>query len=158
MHQHDLLTPWLLQPHNETGPGPGPFAKWEEERFRQEILAPSLKLHEDLQSSRQRYEMRHVSVNVHEHEHAFDKVSVSVSPQEIMLPEWQLKDANTWQGIRNEKDVLVGRARARARALYCLHPALVRFRARDAPPVVVAKAVVVVECFTTDGFRRGGDR
>ena len=53
-----------------------------------------------------------------------------------MLDEWDLKDADTWQKAKGEKGV--------GKALYCLHPLLVRIRTKATPPIVVAKPVIVV--------------
>ena len=53
-----------------------------------------------------------------------------------MLDEWDLKDADTWQKAKGEKGV--------GKALYCLHPLLVRIRTKGTHPIVVAKLVIVV--------------
>ena len=122
---HDLnhiLSPWLSKS--------GAFAEVEEsfrreveEKFRQDILDPTIKLHQDLKSSSHQYKTRRITV--------FDKHS----PKQ-MLDEWDLKDADTWQKPRGEKEV--------GKALYCLHPSVVRLRARGLSPIVIAKPVVVV--------------
>lgn len=112
---NNILSPWLFEA--------GPFTKVEE-RFRQEILDPAIKLHQDLKSSSHQYETKRMSV--------FDGLS-----SRQMLEEWYLKDADTWQKVRSEKEV--------GRALYCLHPSIVRLRAKGTTPTVVAKPVIVVE-------------
>ena len=122
---HDLnhiLSPWLSKS--------GAFAEVEEslrreveEKFRQDILGPAIKLHQDLKCSSHQYKMRRITV--------FDKHS----PRQ-MLDEWDLKDADTWQKPRGEKDV--------GKALYCLHPSIVRLGARGTSPIVIVKPVVVV--------------
>ena len=112
---NNILSPWLFEA--------GPFTKVEE-RFRQEILDPAIKLHQDLKSSSHQYETRRTNV--------FDRVS-----SRQMLEEWYLKDADTWQKVRSEREV--------GRALYCLHPSIVRLRAKGTIPIVVAKPVIVVK-------------
>ena len=112
---NDMLSPWLREA--------GPFAKVEE-RFRHEILDPTIKLHQDLQSSSHPYMMIPIK--------AFDGFS-----SKQMLNDWHLKDADTWQKVRGEKEV--------GRALYCLHPKVMRLRAKDTIPIVIAKPVIVVE-------------
>ena len=119
---NDILSPWLLEA--------GPFARVEE-RFRQEILDPAIKLHRDIRSSSHPYETRYIR--------AFDGL-----PPKRMLDAWCLKDADTWQIVRSERGV--------GRALYCLHPAIIRHRAQGTIPVVVAKAVIVVESPDRDRY------
>lgn len=109
-----ILSPWLLEA--------GPFARVEG-RFRREILDPAIKLHQDLRSSSHRYDTRPISI------------SKEISPKE-MLDEWDLKDADLWQKPRGEKEV--------GKALYCLHPPIFRLRGIGRPPIVIAKAVIVV--------------
>ena len=111
----DILSPWLFEA--------GPFFKVEA-RFKDEILDPAIKLHQDLKSASHQYETKHINV--------LDRLS----PKQ-MLEEWDLKDANTWQKVRAERDV--------GRALYCLHPSTIRLRAESTTPIVVAKPVIVVE-------------
>ena len=110
-----MLSPWLFKA--------GPFSKVEA-RFRDAILCPAIKLHQDLKSASHQYEMRYI------------KVLDRLSPKQ-MLVEWDLKDADTWQKVRAEKDI--------GRALYCLHPSIIRLRAEGATPIVVAKPVIVVQ-------------
>ena len=110
-----FLSPWLLEA--------GPFAKVEG-RFKCEILDPAIKLHQDLRSSSHRYDTR---------PHTVIK---KLSPKQI-LDEWELKDADTWQKPRGEKEV--------GKALYCLHPAVHRLRTQGRPPIVIVKAVMVVQ-------------
>lgn len=109
-----IISPWLLEA--------GPFAKVEG-RFRREILDPAIKLHQDLRSSSHRYDTRLIPI------------SNEISPKQ-MLDEWDLKDADKWQKPRGEKEV--------GKALYCLHPPIFRLRGTGRPPIVVAKAVIVV--------------
>ena len=109
-----FLSPWLLEA--------GPFAKIEG-RFKREILDPAIKLHQDLRSSSHQYDMRPISI--------FDRLS----PKQ-MLDECDLKDAETWLKPRGEKEV--------GRALYCLHPSVVRLRPEGLPLIVIAKPVIVV--------------
>ena len=109
-----ILSPWLLEA--------GPFAKVEE-RFRREILDPAIKFHQDLRSSSHRYDMRPISV-------------IGPPSPKQMLDEWELKDADKWQRPRGEKGV--------GKALYCLHPPILRLRTQGRPPIVIAKAVMVV--------------
>ena len=111
----DILSPWLFEA--------GPFFKVEA-RFRDEILVPAIKLHQDLKSASHQYETKDF------------RVLNRLSPKQ-MLDEWDLKDANTWQRVRVERDV--------GRALYCLHPSIVRLRAESTIPIVVTKPVIVVE-------------
>ena len=111
----EILSPWLFEA--------GPFFKVEG-RFRTEILDPAIKLHQDLKSASHQYETRYI------------EISDRLSPRQ-MLDEWDLKDANTWQKVRVERDV--------GRALYCLHPSVIRLRAESTTPIVVAKPVIVVE-------------
>ena len=113
-HLGGLLSPWLLDA--------GPFAKVEG-RFRREILDPAIKLHQDLKSSSHQYEVRHVPV--------LDQLT----PKQ-MLDQWELKDADLWQKPRGEKEV--------GKALYCLHPSIVRLRTGSMTPIVIAKPVIVV--------------
>ena len=94
-----------------------------EERFRREILDPAIKLHQDLRSSSHLYETRHL------------EISDRISPKQ-MLDEWDSKDADTWQKAKGEK--------GDGKALYCLHPLLVRIRTKGTPPIIVAKPVIVV--------------
>ena len=111
----DILSPWLFEA--------GPFSKVEA-RFRDDILGPAIKLHQDLKSASHQYETRYI------------KVLDRLSPKQ-MLDEWELKDADTWQKVRAERDV--------GRALYCLHPSIIRLRAESTTPIVVAKPVIVVQ-------------
>ena len=111
---NNILSPWLCEA--------GPFTKVEE-NFRREILDPAIKLHQDLRSSSHRYDTIHIK--------AFDNITAKQ-----MLDEWELKDADTWQKARGENGV--------GKALYCLHPSLVRIRAKGAPPIVIARPVIVV--------------
>lgn len=111
---NNILSPWLCEAD--------PFAKVEE-RFRREILDPAIKLHQDLRSSSHRYETRHL------------EVSDRISPKQL-LDERDLKDADTGQKAKGEKGV--------GKALYCLHPLLVRIRTKGTPPITVAKPVIVV--------------
>ena len=111
----DILSPWLFEV--------GPFSKVEA-RFRDEILHPALKLHQDLKCASHQYEMKYITF------------LTRLSPRD-MLDEWDLKDADTWQKVRAERDV--------GRALYCLHPSIIRLRAESTTPIVVAKPVVVVQ-------------
>ncbi len=110
----NILSPWLFEA--------GPFANVEE-RFRRDILDPAIKLHQNLTSSSHHYAARTIK--------DFDRLS----PKQ-MLDEWDLKNADTWQKARGEKEV--------GKALYCLHPSTVRLRAKGTAPIVVAKPVVVV--------------
>lgn len=110
----NVLSPWLSEA--------GPFANVEE-RFRRDILDPAIKLHQNITSSSHHYEAKTIKV--------FDRLS----PKQ-MLDEWELKNADTWQKARGEKEV--------GKALYCLHPSTVRLRAKGTAPIVVAKPVVVV--------------
>lgn len=110
----NILSPWLFEA--------GPFANVEE-RFRRDILDPAIKLHQNITSSSHHYEAKKIKV--------FDRLS----PKQ-MLDEWELKNADTWQKARGEKEV--------GKALYCLHPSTVRLRAKGTAPIVVAKPVVVV--------------
>ena len=110
----DILSPWLFEA--------GPFFKVEA-RFRDEILDPAIKLHQDLKSASHQYETKYIEI--------LDRLS----PRQ-MLDEWDLKDADTWQKVRVERDV--------GRALYCLHPSIIRSRAESKIPIVVAKPVIVV--------------
>ena len=112
---NNILSPWLFEA--------GPFTKVEE-RFRQEILDPTIKLHQDLKSSSHQYETRRTKV--------YDTI-----PSKQMLDQWYLKDADTWQRVRSEREV--------GRALYCLHPSIIRLRAKGTTPIVVAKPVIVVK-------------
>lgn len=66
---NNILSPWLF--------AAGPFTKVDE-RVRQEILDPAIKLHQDLKSSSHQYETRRTSV--------LDRVS-----SQQMLEEWYLK-------------------------------------------------------------------
>ncbi len=100
----------------------GPFAKVEV-RFRREILDPAIELHQDLRSSSHRYDTRPIT--------DLDKLS----PKQV-LHEWDLKDADTWQKPRSEREV--------GKALYCLHPSIVRLRTKGTFPIVIAKPVIVV--------------
>lgn len=109
-----ILSPWLFEA--------GPFAKVEG-RFRREILDPAIKFHRDLKSSSHQYETKRINVP--------DRLS----PKQ-MLDEWDLKDADTWQKARSEKEV--------GKALYCLHPSIVRLHTKGTFPIVVAKPVIVV--------------
>ena len=109
-----FFSPWLL----------GPFAKLEE-RFRQEILDPAIRLHQDLKSSSYRYEYDTIASAV------FDELS----PRHL-FDRCDLKDADSWLKPRSEKDV--------GRALYNLHPSIVRFRRRGKTPIVITKPVIVV--------------
>lgn len=109
-----LLSPWLLEA--------GPFAKIEGS-FRQEILDPAIKLHQDLSSSSYRYDTSLIPVNGR------------LSPKQ-MLEEWELKNADTWQTPRSENRI--------GKALYCLHPPIYRLRSGGRPPIAIAKAVMVV--------------
>ena len=109
-----VFTPWLREA--------GPFAKVEG-RFRREILNPAIRLHQDLKSSSHQYDMIPIRV--------FNKHS----PKQ-MLVDWHLKDADLWQKPRGEKGV--------GRALYCLHPSIVRIRTQGTAPITIAKPVVVV--------------
>ena len=111
----DILSPWLFEA--------GPFSKVEA-RFRDEILVPAIKLHQDLNSASHQYETEYL------------KVLEGLSPKQ-MLDEWELKDANTWQKVRVERNV--------GRAIYCLHPKIIRLRAESTIPIVVTKPVIVVE-------------
>ena len=110
----NILSPWLFEA--------GPFANVEE-RFRRDILDPAIKLHQNLRSSSHSYEERTI------------KGFARLSPKQ-MLDEWELKNADTWQKVRGEREV--------GKALYCLHPSTVRLRAKDTAPIVVAKPVIVV--------------
>ena len=111
----DILSPWLFEA--------GPFSKVEA-RFRDDILDPAIKLHQDLKSASHQYETRYIEV--------LDRLS----PKQ-MLDEWDLRDVDTWQKVRAERDV--------GRALYCLHPSIIRLRAEGTTPIVVAKPVIVVQ-------------
>ena len=111
-----FFSPWLL--------GAGPFAKVEE-RFRQEILDPAIRLHQDLKSSSYRYEYDTIASAV------FDELS----PRHL-FDRCDLIDADSWLKPRSEKDV--------GRALYNLHPSIVRFRGRGKTPIVITKPVIVV--------------
>ena len=62
-------------------------------------------------------------------------VSDALSPKE-MLQEWSLKDADEWKRVKRESEV--------GRALYCLHPPLLRHRTNGGSPIVIVKPVVVV--------------
>ena len=108
------LSPYLLEA--------GPFARVEG-RFRREILDPAIKLHQDLRSSSHQYYTTRIKV--------FDRLS----PKQ-MLDEWDLKDADLWQRTRGEKEV--------GKALYCLHPSIIRLRTKGQPPIVITKPVIVV--------------
>lgn len=109
----DFLSPWLLEA--------GPFAKVEES-FRREILDPAIRLHQDLRSSCYRYDTKLITD------------IGRLSPKQ-MLEEWELKDADTWLKPRGENAV--------GKALYCLHPPILRLRDQG-PPIVLVKAVMVV--------------
>ena len=111
-----FFSPWLL--------GAGPFAKVEE-RFRQEILDPAIRLHQDLKSSSYRYEFDTISNAV------FDELS----PRQL-FDRYDLKDADSWLEPRSEKDV--------GRALYNLHPSIVRLRTRGKHPIAITKPVMVI--------------
>ena len=111
----DILSPWLFEA--------GPFSKVEA-RFRDEILDPAIKLHQDFKSASHQYETKDFRV--------LDRLS----PKQ-MLDEWELKDADTWQKVRAERDV--------GGALYCLHPSIIRLCAESTIPIVVAKPVIVVQ-------------
>ncbi len=100
----------------------GPFAKVEA-RFKREILDPAIRLHQDLRCSSHRYDTRPIT--------DFDKLS----PKQ-MLDEWGLKDADTWQKPRSEREV--------GKALYCLHPSIIRLRTKGTFPMLIAKPVIVV--------------
>lgn len=119
-----FLSPCLLEA--------GPFAKVEG-TFRREILDPAIKLHQDLRSSSHQYDTRHITF--------FDRLS----PKQ-MLEEWDLKDADSWLEPRGEKKV--------GKALYCLHPSIVRLRTKDLDPIVIVKPVIVV---TSPGRERTWD-
>ena len=58
------------------------------------------------------------------------------SPPRQLFDRYDLKDADSWLKPRNEKDV--------GRALYNLHPSIVRFRTRGKNPIVIKKALIVV--------------
>ena len=111
-----FLSPWLL--------GASPFAKVEE-RFRQEILDPAIRLHQDLKSSSYRYEFNTIPSAV------FDELS----PRRL-FDGYDLKDADSWLKPRSEKNV--------GRALYNLHPSIVRLRIKGKNPIVITKSVIVV--------------
>ena len=115
-HLGDLFSPWLL--------GAGPFAKVEE-RFRQEILDPAIRLHQDLKCSSYRY--------------GYDTIPSAVldelNPRQL-FNRYDLKDADSWLKPRSEKDV--------GRALYNLHPSVVRLRTRGKNPIVITKPLIVV--------------
>ena len=111
-----FFSPWLL--------GAGPFAKVEE-RFRHEILDPAIRLHQDLKSSSHRYEFDAIPSAV------FDELS----PRQL-FDRYDLKDADSWLEPRHEKDV--------GRALYNLHPSVVRLRTRGKDPIAIKKPVMVV--------------
>ena len=112
-----FFSPWLL--------GAGPFAKVEE-RFRQEILDPAIRLHQVLKSSSYRYKFDATPSVV------FDELS----PRQL-FDRYDLKDADSWLKPRSEKDV--------GRALYNLHPSIVRLRtSRGKNPIVITKPVMVV--------------
>ena len=110
----DVFSPWFFEA--------GPFAKIAE-RFRLEILDPAIRLHQSLKSSSCQYNTRCIP--------DIDRLTHTQ-----VLDEWVLKDADTWQRLRREKDV--------GKALYCLHPSVVRLGAEGAIAVVVAKPVIVV--------------
>ena len=111
-----IFSPWLL--------GAGPFAKVEE-RFRQEVLDPAIRLHQDLKCSSYRYEFDTKPSTV------FDELT----PRQL-FDRYDLKDADSWLKPRSEKDV--------GRALYNLHPSIVRLRTRGKNPIVITKSVMVV--------------
>ena len=111
---NDVLSPWLGDA--------GPFAKVEE-RFRREILDPAIKLHQELRSSSNRYRIKHPT--------DFERL-----PLKQIADEFELKDADTWQRAKGEREI--------GKALYCLHPSIIRLRARGTTPIVVAKSVIVV--------------
>ena len=104
--------------------GACPFAKVEE-RFRQEILDPAIRLHQDLKSSSHRYEFDTIPSAI------FDELS----PRQL-FDRYDLKDADSWLEPRSEKDV--------GRALYNLHPSVVRLRTRGKNPIAITKHVMVV--------------
>ena len=110
-----ILSPWLLKAR--------PFAKVEK-RFRQEILDPAIGLHKALKSSSHQYEMRTA------------EALENLAPEQLR-EEWRLKDADIWQELRGSRTI--------GRALYCLHPSIVRPRLQSTAPVVVAKGVLVVK-------------
>jgi hypothetical protein len=62
-------------------------------------------------------------------------VSNEGSPRE-MLQKWSLIDADEWKRVKKESEV--------GRALYCLHPPLLRHRTNGGSPIVIVKPVVVV--------------
>ena len=100
----------------------GPFAKVEE-RFRREILDPAIKLHQDLESSSNGYRIEYTA--------DFERL-----PLKQIAEESELKDGDTWQRVKGEIEI--------GKALYCLHPSIVRPRARGPNPTIVAKSIIVV--------------
>ena len=109
------MTPWLLEA--------GPFAKVEK-RFKEEILDPAIRLQQALKSSSHQYEMR------------IAESLENLAPEQLH-GEWRLIDANMWQELRGPRKI--------GRALYCLHPPIIRSRFQGAAPMVIAKGVMVVE-------------
>ena len=94
-----------------------------ESRFQRDILDPAIRLHQNLSSSSHKYTMEPI------------QVLKELSPGQ-MLNEWVLKDADEWRQVKKENRV--------GKALYCLHPPLLRHRPNGGAPIVIMKPVIVV--------------
>ena len=92
-------------------------------RFEQQILAPAIELHNNMQNSVRQYRL--IEPNV----------SSELSPQ-MKLEHWDLKDADTWGPVKRKNRV--------GAALHCLHPSLVRLGVAGASNLTLVKPVVVI--------------
>lgn len=100
----------------------GDFADFEV-RLLKDVLEPSVRLHQSLRISSDRFDM--VAADVTE----------ELTPQQ-MIERWQLRSLDSWAIIKKESQI--------GNAMHGLHPSLVRYRDGQGSSVVLTKPVVAI--------------